>query len=519
MIRREGAMSIDLTIRGAATPNAAHLLWDSAERHSDRLAIVERDSTVRYTTLRDRAAAFATGLWAAGVEANDRVALLLERGWDAAAAFFGTLAAGAIAVVVSDTLRPRQIEHMLAHSGARCLVTTADLLARQPHRLSTDATILDAGAMRSSGSSLVPVPRLGSDIAQIVYTSGSTGLPKGVMVSHANLWAVTDAVIGYLEVTDVDRIASLLPFSFVYGIGQLLCAVGAGAALVVERSPLPQQMIETVRAQGVTVLGAVPSLWNRLLRLPAFVNAPLPALRVMTNAGGHLPPHAVASLRRAQPDARLYLMYGLTEAVRCTYLPPEELDRRPDSMGRAIPGGETYVLQEDGTLAPPGEIGELVYRGPTVTLGYWKDPELTARVFRPHPLRPTGTADAERVVYSGDLVRRDAEGFLYFVGRKDRIIKTMGYRVGPDEILGVLYASGEIADAVVVGEPDEERGERIVAHVVIAGGGSLERLQAHCGRELPRYMQPARIEVRDALPLLPNGKHDLAAVRALSGRV
>src|SRR5437762_1575083 len=153
VIRREGAMSIDLTIRGAATPNAAHLLWDSAERHSDRLAIVERDSTVRYTTLRDRAAAFATGLWAAGVEANDRVALLLERGWDAAAAFFGTLAAGAIAVVVSDTLRPRQIEHMLAHSGARCLVTTADLLARQPHRLSTDATILDAGAMRHSAGS------------------------------------------------------------------------------------------------------------------------------------------------------------------------------------------------------------------------------------------------------------------------------------------------------------------------------------------------------------------------------
>ena len=239
----------------------------------------------------------------------------------------------------------------------------------------------------------------------------------------------------------------------------------------------------------------------------------------MTNAGGPLPVAAVRALRQAQPHAQLFLMYGLTEALRCTYLPPEELDRRPDSMGRAIPGGETYVLQEDGTLAPPGEIGELVYRGPTVTLGYWKDPELTARVFRPHPLRPTGTADAERVVYSGDLVRRDAEGFLYFVGRKDRIIKTMGYRVGPDEILGVLYASGEIADAVVVGEPDEERGERIVAHVVIAGGGSLERLQAHCGRELPRYMQPARIEVRDALPLLPNGKHDLAAVRALSGRV
>src|SRR6185437_4145042 len=219
----------------------------------------------------------------------------------------------------------------------------------------------------------------------------------------------------------------------------------------------------------------------------------------------------VRALRRAQPGAQLYLMYGLTEALRCTYLPPEELDRRPDSMGRAIPGGEIYVLLEDGTPAPPGEIGELVYRGPTVTLGYWNDPELTTRVFRPDPLRPS---DGERVVFSGDLVRRDDEGFLYFVGRRDRIIKTMGYRVGPDEILGVLYASGEVADAVVVGEPDEARGEHIVAYVVLAEQGSPDRLQAYYARELPRYLQPARVEVRDTLPLLASGKHDLAAVRA-----
>jgi len=247
-------------------------------------------------------------------------------------------------VVVSDTLRPRQIEHVLSHSGARCLVTSADLLARQPRPLSTSTAVVDAGAVRSNRKPFVPVPRHASDVAQIVYTSGSTGLPKGVIVSHGNLWAVTEAVVTYLGLTETDRIAGLLPFSFVYGVGQLLCAVGAGAALVVERSPLPQQMIETVRAQGVTVLGAVPSLWNRLLRVPAFVDAPLPMLRVMTNAGGHLPLHAVRALRRAQPGAQLYLMYGLTEALRCTYLPPAELDRRPDSMGRAIPGGETYVL-------------------------------------------------------------------------------------------------------------------------------------------------------------------------------
>jgi len=495
----------------SAAGNAALLLWDSAGRHRDRPAVVERGSTVTYTALRERAAAVGAALRAAGVGADDRVAILLERGRDAAAAYFGALAAGAIAVVVNETLRPRQIEHVLAHSSARCLITTADVLARQPRRLSTAVGVLDASEIRPGGEPLAPVPRLGSDVAQIVYTSGSTGFPKGVAVSHANLWALTSAVVSYLGLTDEDRLASLLPFSFVYGVGQLLCAVGAGAALVVERSPLPQQMIESVRTEGVTVLAAVPPLWNRLLRVPALVEAPLPRLRVMTNAGGHLPREAVRALRRAQPGAELYLMYGLTEALRCTYLPPEELDHRPDSMGRAIPGGEVYVLLEDGTPAPPGEIGELVYRGPTVTLGYWNDPELTARVFRPDPLRPS---DGERVVFSGDLVRRDDEGFLYFVGRRDRIIKTMGYRVGPDEILSVLHASGEVADAVVVGEPDEARGERIVAYVVLAEQGSLDRLQAYYGRELPRYLQPARVEVRDTLPLLASGKHDLAAVRA-----
>jgi len=515
-------LSIDVSGGPGVVPpplNAALLLWQSAARRGDRVAIVERGSTVDYTALRERAAVLGAALRAAGMGADDRVAILLERGRDAAAAFFGTLAAGAIAVVVNETLRPRQIEHVLAHSGARCLITTGDLLARQPRRLSTDAVVLDASAIHGRGDRFAPVARRDDDVAQIVYTSGSTGLPKGVAVSHANLWALTRAVVSYLGLTETDRLASLLPFSFVYGVGQLLCAVGAGAALVVERSPLPQQMIETIRTEGATVLAAVPPLWTRLLRVPALVEAPLPRLRVMTNAGGHLPVDAVRALRRAQPGAQLYLMYGLTEALRCTYLPPEEVDRRPDSMGRAISGGEVYVLLEDGTPAPPGEIGELVYRGPTVTLGYWNDPELTAQVFRPNPLRPPGAPDAERVVFSGDIVRRDDAGFLYFVGRRDRIIKTMGYRVGPDEILSVLYGSGQVADAVVVGEPDEARGECIVAYVVLAEQGSLEQLQTYCGRELPRYLQPGRIEVRDALPLLPSGKHDVAAVRASSGHL
>lgn len=498
------------------TANVADLLWNAAASGGARPAIIERDERLDYAELRGRAAAVAAALRDAGAGPGDRVAVLLERGGAAAAALFGALAAGAVAVVLNEVLRPRQIEHILAHSGARHLLTTAEVMDRLPRPLRAEVLVLDVATLRSTAP-FTPVARNENDAAQIIYTSGSTGLPKGVVVSHGNLRAAARVVVGYLEITHTDRIAGLLPFGFVYGLSQLLCAVSAGAALVVDRSVLADQIARTLLERAVTVLAGVPALWLRLLRTDSFRGAALPALRVMTNAGGRLPVEAVRALRRAQPGARLFLMYGLTEVLRSTYLPPEEVDRRPDSIGRAMPGAEVLVLDESGRPTAPGEIGELVHAGPTVTLGYWNDPALTDRVFRPHPLRPDA---AGRVVFSGDLVRRDAEGFLYYVGRRDRIIKTLGYRVGPDEVTDVLYASGEVAEAAVTGEPDPawEGGARILAHVVLAPDGSLARLKAYCMRELPRFMQPARFAVREALPLLPSGKHDVSALAARPDR-
>jgi amino acid adenylation domain-containing protein len=501
------------------TGNFAELLWEAADRESGHPAIVERDGRedLDYGALRDRAAAIAGALQAARVAPGDRVAVLLERGSTAAAAYFGALAAGTAAVIVNEQLRPRQIEHVLAHAGARHLLTTAEILDRLPRPLRTEVFVLDVRAIRSTPT-FSPIARDERDLAQIIYTSGSTGLPKGVMVSHGNLRAAATTVVGYLDITAGDRIAGLLPFGFVYGLSQLLCAVHAGATLVVDRSVLPDQIARMVAERGVTVLAGVPALWLRLLRTEVFRWEPLPALRVMTNAGGRLPVEAVRALRRAHPGARLFLMYGLTEVLRSTFLAPEEVDRRPDSIGRAVPGAEVLVLNEAGLPTGPGEVGELVHGGPTVTLGYWRDPELTARVFRAHPLRAEDPG--ARVVFSGDLVRRDADGFLYYVGRTDRIIKTLGYRVGPDEIGEVLYASGEVAEAAVTGEPDPEweGGARIVAHVVLSAEGSFARLRAYCIRELPRFMQPARYVLHESLPLLPSGKHDVAALAAGSAR-
>jgi amino acid adenylation domain-containing protein len=488
--------------------NAAEMFFENGAANAARPAVVESDRSVSYGDLVARAGAIAAALSRSGVEPGDRVAIMLRRGADAAAAFFGALAAGAVAVIVNELLRARQVEYILDHSGPRTVLTSREVTDRLQRSLDTGASLLHLPELLPLSADFQPRPRAATDPAQIIYTSGSTGLPKGVTLSHANLWAGMRAVVEYLGISRDDRIASLLPFSFDYGLNQLLCCAGTGATLVVERSPVAPRIVRSLQEQEVTVLAAVPPLWLQLLGVEAFRDEPLRSLRVMTNSGGHLPIDAVRKLRRCQPHADLVLMYGLTEAFRSTYLRPAKVDEKPGSIGQAIPGAEMLVLNDDLAPCEPGEVGQLVHRGPTVALGYWNDAEATSEVFRPNPLQEAG---AETVVFSGDLVYRDTEGDLFFVGRRDTMIKTLGFRVSPDEVVDVLYASGEVAEAVVTAEPDELRGACIVAFVVLSEHGDLGRLEAFAAREMPRYMQPARIEVRSALSRTPSGKHDIAA--------
>ena len=494
--------------------NMAALLWSSATPRALHPLVIERTRTATYADVRRRTSALATAIRGAGVGRQQRVAILLERGAEAVAAIFACYAAGAVAVVVNDRLRPRQIEHVLGHSGAQLLLTTRDMIVRQPRPLVTSARVVDLETVPDevADGSFEPEWMSATDFAHIIYTSGSTGLPKGVTFTHGQLRAGVDGVRGYLGIRADDRTASLLAFSAVYGLNQLFCTVATGSTLVVETSPVPSQVVRTLRECGVTVAAAVPPLWLQLLTVPAFAEEPIPSLRLMQNAGGHCPVDAVRRLRAAQPQAQLFLQYGMTEAFRSTFLPPDEVDAHPDSMGRAMPGAEILVLREDDTPCDVGEVGELVFRGPTVAAGYWNDPEGTARTFRPNPLLPAGAPSGERVIYSGDMVRRDSDGLLYFVSRRDRMIKILGFRVGPDEIADVLYASGQIAEGVVVGEADPQNGQRIVAHVVLKADGSLGALRDYCRVELPRHMQPARFEVRDAIPRMASGKYDVLSM-------
>ena len=494
----------------AGNRNTAEMLWRAASLVPGKLAVVERERAVTYAELRDRAAAVADALRATGVEPGDRVVILLERGADAVAAYFGVLALGGVAVVVNELLRPRQVEYVLEHSGAKVLLSSEVVRGRLHRAIVSQATMLPIETIGSRAAFETAVLSE-ADTAQITFTSGSTGMPKGVVASHGNIWAAIETVAGYLGIEEHDRIVGMLPISGVYGANQMLSAVLRGATLLIPKSPIMNQVAAELCAMEATVLAAVPPLWMQLLQAPGFTAKPIESLRILQNAGGHLSPAAVRRIREVQPQAKLFLQYGLTEVFRSTYLAPSEVDARPGCMGRAIPGAELLVVREDGTLCDNDEVGELVHSGPTVTQGYWNDPVRTAEVFRPHPI----AGPTKRAVYSGDLVRRTADGYFYFVGRRDRMIKTLGYRVGPDEILDVLYASGQIREGLVTAREDADRGQRIIAYVVLKEGGTIDALKKFCRTELPRYMHPNEFAALTELPKLPNGKHDLFALHSV----
>ncbi len=508
------------------------LIFNTAARapHADALRF--RGASLSYAALASAVNGAATGFISAGLERHERVAIYLPKRFEAVVAFYGTTRAGGVFVPVNPQLKAEQVGHIVRDSGARIFITAKDRVAALLETLHQCHDLRVLVVVDGASDALPRIPSVESltwesftagydsnvnfhrcidtDMAAILYTSGSTGRPKGVVLSHRNMVTGAKSVSQYLENTSNDRILAVLPFSFDYGLNQLSTAFNVGACAVLMDYLLPRDVITMIAREHITGLAAVPPLWVQLAQLPWPADA-VDTLRYITNSGGAMPRAVVDGLRKALPKTHVVLMYGLTEAFRSTYLPPEELDRRPDSMGKAIPNAEIMVVREDGTPCSPGEPGELVHRGSLVALGYWNDPEKTAERFRPTPGRDPKIPLPEIAVWSGDTVRMDDAGFLYFIGRKDDMIKTSGYRVSPTEVEEVIYGTGLVGHAAAIGVSHPVLGQAIVAVVSPPEGHDTvvtPQLIDACKDKLPSFMVPAHVHVQHMLPRNPNGKID-----------
>jgi amino acid adenylation domain-containing protein len=491
-------------------------LFASVRRVPTKDAVVDGDRRLPFVSMALAAGNLAAELASQGIGRGDRVAIFLDKTIEAAVALYGTWVAGAIAVPINEGLRTAQVRHILDDSGSKLLISHPRKLAGIDASGHAGVPNLELDRLRLNEergiSRPVGLPG-GQEPAIILYTSGSTGRPKGILISHENLLAGARIVASYLELRENERILSVLPFSFDYGLNQLLTAVGEGATIFLLRSHFPADICRALERFEITGLAGVPTLWIQLWqRQSPLPQRPFPHLRYITNSGGVFPVELVKRYREHLPGTRIFLMYGLSEAFRSTYLPPEQLDRRPGSMGLAIPETEILVLGDDSKECGPGEVGELVHAGPTVALGYWNRPDATEAVFRPDPRHPDGRAP--KVVYSGDLVSRDAEGFLTFVGRRDQQIKSYGYRISPEEVEEAIHLSKMVAEVIVRGVPDDVAGMAVQAHVVPRDPGafSVEALLHYCETEMPRYMVPKQIQVHAALPRTSSGKVDRKGV-------
>lgn len=491
------------------------LLRNTAAATPGRIAVTAGETRLSYDALDDKSDRLASFLLVRGVRRGDRVVIFMENIWETTVAIFAVLKAGAVFCPVNPSLKADGLRFVLRDCRPSAVLTQAKYarLCEDTSRGTPVSPIIVAargtGAIPSvlafedcfAGEPRRPAETgTDDDLAMIIYTSGSTGNAKGVMMTHANIVAASASIAAYLENSADDVILGVLPLSFTYGLYQLLVAVRVGARLVLQRNfAFPHAVLAAARAEGVTGLPLVPTMAAMILSMKDI--EPLPALRYITNAAAALPTAHVAGLKELFPNASLYLMYGLTECARATFLPPEEVGRRPGSVGKAIPGTEVLVVDEAGRSLPPGAVGELAVRGPHVMRGYWENPAATDTVLRPGP------RSGERWLHTGDLFRTDADGFLYFVGRKDDIVKVRGEKVALGQIEAALHACRGVVAAVVVGVPDPVLGTALRAVIVVSDPTLTEReVLRHCAGLLPESMVPRTVEFRAELPLTASGK-------------
>ena len=507
------------------------LISQSAQRSPNSLALSYQGQQMSYASLSAQVTQVASAYLELGIQRHARVAIYLEKRPETVIAMFAASAAGAAFVPVNPILKPDQVSYILADCNVQILITSADRL-RGLHKILPNCSelkciiVLDSQgkALAESSLGLIPWEQFGkmksnlaphlcidTDMAAILYTSGSTGKPKGVVLSHRNILAGAASVAQYLNNTSEDRILALLPFSFDYGFSQLTTAFSVGASVVLMNYLLPQDVVRILVEEKITGLAAVPPLWSQLIQLKWPSPSALQALRYITNSGGAMPRTSLAAVRNIFPAVEIYLMYGLTEAFRSSYLQPSEVDLRPDSIGKAIPGAELMVVNKAGQICAPNEEGELVHRGALVALGYWNDAQKTAERFRPVPGKLSGLTLPEIAVWSGDTVRMDEDGYLYFIGRDDDMIKVSGYRVSPLEVEEVVDQFEYTTEQVAIGVPHPVTGQAIVLVVKQNQDEPFDAaaIRKQCQVQLPAYLVPAHVEIMsESLPRNANGKID-----------
>jgi long-chain acyl-CoA synthetase len=496
------------------------LLQDSllatAQAHPERVALVTESQSYRYGELLDASLRLARGLQDLGLGRGERVAIHMENGWASAVAIYGTLLAGGVLMVLHPQTKLDKLRYILHDSEASVWLTEARLAGwlAWAKRGTLKGVVVDDPDSSVSGDfwrfnellsasppALADPGTIPLDLAALIYTSGTTGEPKGVMMSHGSMVFTLGSVLEYLGLRPDDRILSPLAFAFSYGLYQLFMAVEVGAALLVGRATFPAQIAQRIFDEQATVFPSVPTVFGSLLALYRS-GLRLPSIRCVTNAAAALPVAFVPELQALFPNARVFSMYGQTECKRVCYLEPELLAHKPDSVGRAIPGTEVFLLSEAGEPVLPGEAGVLHVRGPHVMMGYWGQPERSAQLLKP------GRYPGERVLCTGDHFRMDEAGLLYFVSRSDDIIKTRGEKVSPTEIEGVLYELPGVLEAAVIGVPDALLGESVRAYVVPEPGAILNEREVKraCMVRLEAVKVPQEVLFVSELPKTASGK-------------
>ena len=506
---------------------------DSAARSPEAPALTFKAATLDYAALAAGIDQFASAMIDLGLKKLDRIAVYLPKQSETVLTMFGAARAGCVFVPVNPLLKPRQVAYILRDCNVRALITSPERLATLTESLAECpdlAHVVVVGDAPGAAQGRYAVHRwselptstaaryhrvIDQDMVSIFYTSGSTGNPKGVVLSHRNMVTGAHSVAQYLGNVPTDRLLAVLPFSFDYGFSQLSTSFHVGASVVLMDYLFARDILTLLEKESITGLAGVPPLWAQLAELewPQQITE---RLRYITNSGGTMPGATLRKLRDAAPKTQVFLMYGLTEAFRSTYLPPAEIDRRPGSIGKAIPNAEIMVVRPDGTTCEPDEPGELVHRGSLVSLGYWNDQAKTAERFKPAPAQAQGLRIAEIAVWSGDSVKTDVDGYLYFIGRGDEMIKTSGYRVSPSEVEEAAFASGLVSDAVAIGIPHGVLGHMIAVVASPAPGRAqdTEALLKAFRNLVPTFMVPGHIAWRDSLPRNPNGKYDRAGLTA-----